>query len=212
MIDNNAITIYLAKMEEVKRRLAFSEQQLFDYGKTKNLHYLENSILHLRKVLESIAYASIAPNKKAYSELRARSDKPVDFRKDYNGRKILEQLAMINKDFYPIPLEKPSQVSPNQWHFERKKKDFLTKKRFERVYDRLGKYLHSDNPWDNDKGYLNLAKELPAIYNEIRTLLSLHFTVIRDGGFGGIWVIEFGSNSSPSRVITAIAKDEFVVI
>lgn len=211
MFADDSRTIYLAKMEEIKRRLPFSEQQLIAYHNTKDLYYLENSILHLRKTLESIAYASIAPNKKEYSELRARSDKQPDFRKDYNGRRVLEQLAIVNKDFYPIPLEKPNKVGPNQWHFERRKKAFLTKKRFERVYDRLGKYLHSDNPWGHDKRYLNLAKELPTIYNEIRTLLFLHFTVIRMGGFGEVWVIELGDDNLPARVITGMAEGEFVV-
>lgn len=211
MFADGSKTIYLAKMEEIKRRLPFSEQQLIAYHNTKDLYYLENSILHLRKTLESIAYASIAPNKKAYSELRARSEKQPDFRKDYNGHTILEHLAIVNKDFYPIPLENPDKVGPNQWHFERRKKAFLTKKRFERVYDRLGKYLHSDNPWGHDKAYLNLAREMPTIYNEIRSLLFLHFTVIRMDKFSEIWVIEFGNDGLPARVITAMTKGEFVV-
>jgi len=211
MTNDNAINVYLAKMEEVKRRIAFSEKELFEYDKTKDVHYLENAILHLRKVLESIAYASIAPNKKAYSDLRSRAEKSGDFRKDYNGSKILRQLLLINKDFYPIPLEKRKQVAPHSWHFERKEKDFLTKKRFERVYDRLGKYLHADNPWGDDKGYVNLSKELPIIYNEIRNLLSLHFTVIRDGKFGGVWMVELGDLHISARAITALAKGEFVV-
>lgn len=191
--------------------MAFSEQQLFEYDKTKDIHYVENAILHLRKVLECIAYASIAPNRKAYSDLRARAEKPADFRKDYNGSKILKQLSLINKDFYPIALEKPKQVAPHNWHFERKEKDFLTKKQFESVYDRLGKYLHADNPWADDKGYINLPKELPIIYNGIRNLLSLHFTVIRDGRFGGVWVVELGDLRIPARAMTAIANGEFVV-
>ena len=211
MINGNAINIYLSKMEEVKRRLSFSEQQLSEYDKINNLHYLENSILHLRKALECIAYASIAPNKEAYSNLRASAEKPADFRKDYNGSKILKMLALVNKDFYPRSLEKPKQVAPNNWHFERNEKDILTKKRFERVYDRLGKFLHSDNPWDNDKGYKNLAKELSNIYIEIKNLLSWHFTVIRDGKFRGIWVIEFRDINTPSRVVTGQADGEFIV-
>ncbi len=40
MINSNAINIYLSKMEEVKRRLDFSEQQLSEYDKTNDLHYL----------------------------------------------------------------------------------------------------------------------------------------------------------------------------
>jgi hypothetical protein len=211
MINSNAISIYLSKMEEVKRRLSFSEQQLSEYDKTNDLHYLENSILHLRKALESIAYASIAPNKKAYSNLRASAEKPADFRKDYNGSKILKMLALVNKDFYPRLLEKPKPVAPNNWHFERKENDILTKKRFERVYDRLGKFLHSDNPWDNDKGYKNIAKELPVIYSEVRNLLSWHFTVIRDEDFEGVLVIEFGDIGTPARAIPGKAKGEFIV-
>jgi hypothetical protein len=64
-------------------------------------------------------------------------------------------------------------------HFERKEKGFLLKKRFEKIYDRLGKYLHADNPWGSDKGLLNLLTEYPSLVKQIQWLLKFHFVTIK---------------------------------
>lgn len=209
---NETHKIYVEKMEEVKRRLAFSKYQLAEYGSKKEIFFLENAILHLRKALENVAYAAIAPNKEAYAKLRQSAEKPIDFRKDYNGSKIIKLLGKVNKDFYPTPLLSPIQIDKGRWHFERRQGNYLTKNEFESTYDRLGKYLHSDNPWDHDKGFMNIAKDLPSIYEKIEALLEWHFTVVRHEKFGGLWVIEFGTSGKPARVVVGMAKGEFMVL
>jgi hypothetical protein len=150
--------IYLKNMRDVKRRLRYSESQIHEFSNTQEYLFLENAILHTRKALECIAYASIAPNKKAYSKFRSEAKKPADFRKDYHGAKILKQLGMVNKEFYPFPLIEPKLVGVRKWHFDRLKDEYLTKSQYIKLYDRLGKFLHSDNPWDNDKGILTWLK------------------------------------------------------
>ncbi len=198
-------------MREVKARLSFSELQLRAYNQSNDICYLENAILHLRKSLETTVYAAIAPNKKAYAELRAKAEKPADYRKDYNASKILLYLSKINKDFYPIPLQEPTCVAPGNYHFERMQEGYLAKKQFGKIYDRLGKFLHADNPWDDDKGYRNISKELLDVYSKIMNLLRFHCIRVIDMKDSHLWVIEMcGKNESP-RVIKAFAEGEFVI-
>ena len=180
MRQSNIEEIYLKNMRDVKRRLRYSENQVHEFSNTQEYLFLENAILHTRKALECIAYASIAPNKKAYSKFRSEAKKPADFRKDYHGAKILKQLGMVNKEFYPLPLIEPKLVGVRQWHFDRLKDGYLTKSQYIKLYDRLGKFLHSDNPWDNDKGYLNLAKDMTESFSRIRALLQIHATFVQE--------------------------------
>lgn len=202
--------IYKLKIKEVSERLGACEAFLSDYNRTKSIFFLESVILQLRKALESISLAAIAPNKEAYEKLRLEAEKPADYRKDYNGRKILQLLRTINKDFYPKPLMPPTKT-PKGWHFERKSKGFLTEKKFEKIYDRLGKYLHSDNPWGNNKGITNLVTDIPSILSEVKTLLEWHFTVIRTPDFLGTWVINVPTDGAHPQIIYGKAEGDFIV-
>ncbi|MEJ6080843.1 hypothetical protein MT391_20280, partial [Vibrio sp. 1-Bac 57] len=174
--------IYLKQINEALDRLNASEVYYDRYLKTEDIYELDSCVLQLRKTLECIAFAAIAPNKKAYEKFRN-----SDFTKDFNAKKITTQLNMINENFYPIPLFPPCREEGRVWNYPRKEAGFLTKKRFEKVYDRLGKYLHSDNPWGKDKGLLNLAKEYPSFVKQIQSLLELHVTSIITPEFSGVW-------------------------
>jgi hypothetical protein len=177
------------------------------FNSSEKIFELESGILQLRKAMECIAYSSISPNIKAYKEFREKADKNKDYRKDFNGNKMLKALGAINKDFYPIALEKPTK-SDEAWHFGRSSNTF-TRKEFEKLYDRLGKFLHADNPWGTDKFYQTLAKELPNKINSIQCMLALYMTVIRTPDFNGVWVIEI-INGKPS-IMVAKADGEFSV-
>ena len=203
--------IYLNNMRDVKRRLQYSESQLHDFNNEQDYLLLENAILHTRKALECITYASIAPNKKAYAKFRSEAKKTADFRKDYHGAKILKQLGMVNKEFYPYPLVEPKLVGMRQWHFDRQPEAYLTKNQYIKLYDRLGKFLHSDNPWDNDKGYLNLANDMPESFNKIRALLKVHATFVQEKERRVAFVVDMGSEEKDVSVLTAITDGAFKV-
>ena len=120
-------------------------------------------------------------------------------------------LGTINPDFYPKPISAPISIGPNKWHFDRRKDKSLTKKQFESFYDRLGKLLHADNPWGNDKGLRNLLTDIPSIIKSVRLLLSWHYTVIRTPEFSGVWIIEVPNNGKRPKVVDGQAEGEFVV-
>ena len=203
--------IYLRKISEALARLTACDRLISSYCASKDVFILESAILQMRKALEAVAFASIAPNKVRYAEFRAEAEKKPDFTKDFNARSILQCLARVNADFFPLPASAPIAVSPGHWHFDRREDNSLTKKRFEGFYDRLGKHLHAENPWGNDKGLDNLAKDLPDVISATRSLLSWHFTTIRTPDFSGVWVVEAPSNGTPPRVIVGQADGEFVV-
>lgn len=202
---------YLQKISETFDRLTASASFLREYESTKSVYAFEASVLQVRKALECMAFASIAPNKTAYESLRLEADVPSDYRKDFNARKIIQLLNVINKDFYPLPLLPAVKKESGEWHYDLKTNGYLSKKKFESFYDRLGKFLHADNPWGNDKGVQNLTSEIPSVLNQIQELLVLHFTVVRTPEFLGGWVVEAGPNVTAPRVICGEASTDFVV-
>lgn len=196
--------IYLKQINEALERLNASEVYYERYKNTDVIYEMDACVLQLRKTLECIAFAAIAPNRKAYEQFRN-----TDFTKDFNAKKITSQLNIINKHFYPKPLLPAVRTEEHTWHYEKKEKGFLTQSRFEKLYDRLGKYLHSDNPWGNDKGLLNFSNEFPSFVKQIQGLLALHVTSIITPDFRGVWIVESDSNFSRARIITAEANGEF---
>lgn len=206
-----AQTIYLGKISEALARLAACERFLGSYTASKDVFALESAILQMRKALEAVAFAAIAPNKNQYAEYRAQAEINSDFTKDFNARSIFQFLSKVNADFYPLPASAPIAVSSGHWHFDRRKDNSLTKGKFERFYDRLGKHLHADNPWGNDKGLENLSGDIPEVIAATRSLLSWHFTTIRTPEFSGVWVVEAPSSGVPPRVIVGNAEGDFVV-
>ncbi len=90
-----SLSIYLRCMEEAKHRLAFVER--FCAGISGQVRVdTEVACLQMRKALELIAYAAIAPHKARYETWRKNALQNRDFRRDYNGRRILRSLATIN--------------------------------------------------------------------------------------------------------------------
>lgn len=210
MNQSQAQDIYIGKVSEVLSRLDACESFLATYRTTQSIFIAEAAILQVRKALECVAYAAVAPNKKAYEEFRTKADRQPDFTKDFHAGKIIKMLSKINPDFFPRPVSSPISVAPGKWHFDRREDDSLTKNRFESFYDCLGKFLHADNPWGNDKGLHNLLNELPKIIKSIRLLLSWHFTAIRTPEFNGLWVVEAPATGEKPRVIVGHADGDFV--
>ena len=203
--------IYLQKIRETIERTGACESFLRGYTASKDIYSLEAAVLQIRKALECMAFAAIAPNRSAYEKLRLKAEERSDFRKDFHARKILRMLTQVNRDFYPMALLPATQQGPGKWHFERKSDGFLTKKRFESFYDRLGKFLHADNPWGNAKGLENLAADLPGVIAQLRGLLELHCTFVRSQRFSYAWVVNAGIKGGAPNIVCGQAEGDFVV-
>ena len=207
----NLQSVNLHLVGDAVTRLQAAKHYLDEFEGSQNIAAAESSVLQLRKALESIAFAAIAPNKASYEAFRAKAEEQPDFTKDYNAKKILRTLAKINKNFYPLPLIPATQQPDGKLHFERKATGYLTKKRFESIYDQLGKHLHSSNPWDTNKNIQNLVADLPTIIIESFALLELHATFIQTPEFTGVWVVEARNDGTGAKIVTGESDGEFVV-
>lgn len=203
--------IYLACLEEIKVRIRFVEEMNGFFNKTQYIHYLESAVLQIRKSLELLAFSSLSPNRVKYEKFRLSAKKPEDYRKDYNGNKIIKALEKINRDFYPLPLVDPHRKPEGHWHFDRYEGEFLTKQKYEKFYDKCGALLHADNPWGSDKGYKEFAPKIPQFIKDIRSLLRWHFIVVEHDTGRALWVAKLGSETEKARVIKASATGEFIV-
>lgn len=203
--------IYLGQIQQAGNRLVAALRYLGFYAASPNASDLESATLQVRKALEMIAYAAIAPDKKTYSELRARATESSDFTRDYHAKKIFTALARINPDFYPIPLQAPTQTALGSWHFERQANNALSKSRFEAIYDRLGKHLHAHNPWSRGKALENLVGDLPEIIEQIRGLLDRHARFIRYTDYHAAWVVELDRATNTPRLIVGEATGPFLI-
>jgi len=201
--------IYLEKMSEALDRLNACEDYLASHVEGLNRFALESAALQLRKAMEAIAFAAIAPNKEQYAVIRKNAAKPADFSKDWQADSIFLILAKVNPDFYPDPLLQQTQVAPNAWHFGKPLDGYMKRKSFETMYKRLGKFLHSDNPWGTDKGWVQLSNDVLDAITKIRALLKKHRTIIRAPGFNGVWIVDAPNDGTPPRMIRAIADGNF---
>jgi hypothetical protein len=105
-------TVYLDKMTEALNRLQKSEQYLAQFVKSTSVFELESATLQLRKAMEAIAFAAIAPNKQQYAAVRKSAGKSAHFGDDWKADSIFLILDKLNPDFYPDPLLEPVQVAP----------------------------------------------------------------------------------------------------
>ncbi len=192
-----SLVIYLRCLEEAKQRLAFAERFAVATSGHPRIN-TESACLQIRKALELIAYAAIAPHTAKYEAWRRQAEQSKDFRKDYNGKKILNSLAKLNPDSYPRPLVPPVQRD-GAWHFDFYRGEYLTKKRYEELYDRCGVLLHADNPWGQDKQYTSFVAVLPNYVKLTRNLIELHSVIIEHDQGTAAWVIEAGNLTTKAK-------------
>src|SRR5689334_20024719 len=83
---------------------------------------------HFRKVLELIAFASLAANKSLYAQ------KHKNFDSHWKAVKMLEALEKINPDFYPKPVGNLVKKEGGGLHLPSKPGGYLTRDDFVELY------------------------------------------------------------------------------
>jgi hypothetical protein len=209
--------IYALMISEAANRLAASTTFLESFRYGKGIAYLEASALQLRKGLETIAFAAIAPNQSAYAAHRAKAERNQDFTKDYHAKWIFNDLGKINADFYPMPVLPGKNIAPdgspnNHFHYERKESGYLTKDEFTSVYDRLGKHLHAHNPWSTGDALAGLPEMIAKTLDTAQGLIELHVAFIRMPEFSGVWLVEIPRGSLVPKMILAQADGPYAVL
>ncbi|MGS1032958.1 hypothetical protein [Burkholderia glumae] len=201
---------------EAANRLADAATFLESFTNGCSAAYLEASALQLRKGLETLAFAAIAPNESAYAAHRAKLVKNPDFTRDYHAKWIFNDLAKINPDFYPLPLLPIKNITPagslnNHFYFDRKESGYLSKTDFISVYDRLGKHLHARNPWSKGDALAGLSEMAAKTIEAVHGLIELHVAFVRKPGFSGIWVVEIPRGSLVPNMIVGQTDGPYAV-
>ncbi len=146
---------------------------------------VESIYLQFRKILELIAMGSLFNNKAEYAKARA------DFDKDWNARRILNNLAKVNPEFYPKPV---IDEVIDEMPVLRPASGALTRSDFEQLYDRCGEILHTANPFGNRIDYKKLSGEITGWLGKIVALLNQHQVHLL--GEDGFWLIQMTTTTS----------------
>ncbi len=168
------IEVYCALMEEVKRRIAVVRQ--FTHGKItlgRDDFDAETLCVHLRKILETIAFGSLVAHRDAYESVHK------DLESRWRAKEILTRIGNVHANFYPKPVT-PGQIH-GKWHMEEVSTGFLTQTEFETLYDKCGDMLHFWNPYRAGPRMMDFGRSLDEWCDLIENLLRHHIVWIRTG-------------------------------
>jgi hypothetical protein len=175
------IQIYTNSMSRIRQRINFVQ------GVNANQPDLGSAVfkgelmfLQLRKVLEEIAFSSLAANKAKYSELHD------TFSTHWNAKKILAKLAELNPEFYPLPMQAPVEIAPGHKHSEPVLDGFMTKPEFVDLYQISSEVLHTRNPYKEGDPAIQAKYTIDEWIARIQKLLSWHRAQLLDGS---IWIV-----------------------
>lgn len=175
MPDSEAARLYVNSMSRIRQRIELVEKVLIrvlDLG--SEAFDTELVYLQFRKILEEIAYSTLAANKTEYSALHA------NFANHWKAEKILQELEKLNTDFYPLPLEAPVFVSGIH-QFAQVSDGFLTREEFAALYDISSQVLHTRNPYSQDKPVIQAKYSGNQWVSRIQQLLSWHSVRLLSG-------------------------------
>lgn len=211
MPDSEAASLYANSMSRIYQRVGLVRKVLdrqCDLG--SEAFDTELVYLQFRKILEEIAFSSLAANRTDYAALHA------NFNKHWKAEKILQELGKLNPDFYPQPLEAPTSSSGFH-HFDRLSSDFLTREEFAGLYDISSQVMHTRNPYSQDESVIQARYSGDQWVSRIQRLLSWHSVHLLSGEIlvvnipssGGVHVYPAsgGINIESRQDLTPAAKE-----
>jgi len=156
-------------MEEIKKRVACINQFLnssFSYGVD---HYdYEVVCIHLRKILELIAFSNLAANKNEVDKMHKNIEGM------WNARKLLKLIGRINPDFYPKPIEISAPDSRGVKIINFIENGYLTKEEWVQLYNLCSDFLHVWNPYNERERFVNFKISVSEWVQKIQNLLGVH--------------------------------------
>ncbi|MGC3983117.1 MAG: hypothetical protein QM808_17830 [Steroidobacteraceae bacterium] len=175
------IEIYCGYMAEIRDRVNVIENVL--NGVLAGIPpFVATEVVNLqfRKVLELIAFSTLAANKEAYASAHE------NFSKHWRAKKILEEISKLNPDFYPMALDPPEEVGPGRKHFPRPDGGFLTHDEFVALYDSASGVLHTSNPYATNSASTSFQYSTSQWAGRIQRLLGWHRVQLISGS---LWIV-----------------------
>lgn len=120
--------------------------------------------------LELIALGSLIPNEEEYNRQLFKFKSSMDV----NG--ILDDLGLLNPNFYPSPLTPKIKGNFDSVNMEERKEGFLSKNEFVVVYNECQRFLHAEYPFNDGQDYELYFNKLGKWVNLISGLMEV-FTV-----------------------------------
>ena len=162
--------VYAALMTDAKQRIGLVRQ--LDEGSvttTRTEFDIELACLSLRRVLEVIAFSSLAANKAAYARHH------IDFGRHWKAEKILTKLELINPEFYPVPV-----TGLGTGHIEPIDVPHLTRLDFSKLYDLTSEILHTWNPYKPEPRVVDLIRPVKEWAELVWMLLREHMLKVAE--------------------------------
>lgn len=180
-------------MKKVGDKMAFTEQQKEDiikkytdemeviklrtnqvFSAINQFEYLEPAVefkaLQLRKIIEQIMLASLITNAEEYKTQYNRLGK------EWNARLIARDLERLNPHFFPQPVNNGSDYTIEN------KPSVLSCEQIIDAYEKMGKYLHSQNPFDNNaRDYQAISDFIDEYTKKIIYTLNCHNVTLLGG-------------------------------
>jgi hypothetical protein len=182
------IHLYAAQMREIKQRT-----EVVDFFLHKGGHALyqpttiESICLQFRKILELIAFSSLIANKDRYATVHK------NFALHWNAELLLKDLARVNPDFYPKPIEKRPSTVPGVLNDLVPITDgHLTQEDFTDIYKKCGGMMHAANPYGSKTGSHYFEKSFPLWRAKLIRLLNCHQVHLI--GETSFWLIHMREN------------------
>lgn len=196
---------YLVVLRAIKRRHYLLRDLIGERNGQWTDDTLEVAYLHVRTMLELIAFASLAANVHLYAQAHD------EYASHWRAKIMLKELERINPDFYPKPMVmNPSKLDGVRGRLtDADSKTYLTKSRFESLWDKCGKLLHARNPFAPELDHQSYADELNKRHAQIIALLNHHFILLVDDPH--MYYFELGADSEEPSLVIVYTEDCYTV-
>ncbi len=169
------LVIYLDQLTEVKARLEY----ISGYSNSeKDRFIVESHALQVRKLIELVAFSLMSIHRTKYEDFRATVG--MDFKKDWNGKDIINNVLKINPYMFFRPAHPGFSVDKDgarQVNL-RDEGECYSLKRLAKLYDRCGGVLHVANPWLTSNKIEAFHNELPSIIKKLQLTLGDHIVLV----------------------------------
>jgi hypothetical protein len=180
-------------MQDAKERLEVLHGLALKQS-SSGLTYFETEFasLQIRKILECVAFSSLAANRTAYQAAFPKMDR------HWKAKKIIGFLQDVHPNFYPKPLKPLA-----NGHFEHLQEAYLTQDDFNFLYDCSSRIIHHWNPYDQRPRQVNFEKPLIDWFYMIFRLLNLHYATVANTN--NLLVVQL-QNTEDQKVHVAVAE------
>jgi len=197
------LKVYLDQLIEIKARLDY----IANYSNlNKNRFVIETHALQVRKLIELLAFSLLSIHQTRYKGNRANAGQ--DFRKDWNGRDILNNILKINPDMFFRPAYSGFSIQGDgaKQVKLRDDKDCFTIKRLAKLYDRCGGVLHVANPWLYSNKIESFHHDLPSIISKLKLTLIDHVVLVNHWESEKSTAVIFTFNGQDGKPTYALAE------